>query len=50
MKSLDLVGLLRADGEVVLQEKHEVLREDALQLVLLVCDLGSKVEPQEVTV
>lgn len=50
MQSLDLVRLLRADGEVVLQVKHEVLSEDALHLVLWVSDLGSEVDPQEVTI
>lgn len=50
MQSLDLVRLLRADGEVISQVKHEVLSEDALHFVLLVSDLGSEVDPQEVTI
>ena len=50
MQSLDLVRLLRADGEVVSQIKHEVLSEDALHFVLWVSDLGSEVDPQEVTI
>ena len=45
---LDLSLLHQADRQIVLQEKHEVLCEDALQLVIFVGELGSQVDPQEV--